>query len=255
MKDDHVPKLIPADAVRVWRGFKKKDISTEEFLQKSGSVFVPSGVLTQAKLGLQAYIPSFPIGTKDKPDTLPDETAILFWEDQQTHHDAFKTLAERVYTLTHGALYQMPPSRAVFPLLLADSIKKEQPYYLFDRPADWMCGCVRNLVGGRPKEKTAEDFIAGIYNQVKTLQTSNPEGMDGAIICAGNDYFAYWEHWVEEAAIKGTGIDDLAAMTDVALFKKALPVTLSAELWDQWEGIKVKAGDCFNLQFERRNKS
>jgi hypothetical protein len=244
---------VPANAVRVWRGFKKRGMGLKDFIEKSGSVFVPAGVLMQVDLGLQVYVPAFPAGAKDKSDTVPDETAILFWEDQQTYRDTFKTLAERVYTLTHGALYQMPPSTAAFPELLADSLNKEQPYYLFDIAVDWMHGTVRHLAGGRPKTKSSEDFIAKIFKRIKTLQSSRPEGMDGVIICAGGDYVVYWEHWAKDAVKQSNScIDDLAEMTDIALLKKAVPATLPAGLWDKWEGMNIKSGDCFNFQFERR---
>lgn len=252
-KKGRISNCVPADAVRVWRGFRTKEMSLEDFLLKSGEIFLPAGVLMQAGLGLQAYIPAFPAGKEDKPDTVPDETAILFWEDRQTYYEAFKTLAGRVYTLSHGALYQMPPSTAAFPVLLTDSFNREQPYYLFDNAADWMSGSVRHLVGGRPPATAPEDFPAGIFKHMKTIQSSNLKGMDGVIVCAGNDYVAYWEHWADEAGINNSLVEELAAMTDVALFKKALPVTIPAGLWDKWQGMDVKSGDCFNFRFERRN--
>ena len=71
----------------------------------SQTVFVPSTVLMQIDIGLEGYIPSVLGGLEGKPDTVPDETAILFWESQQTYRDGFKTLAVRTYTLTHGAVY------------------------------------------------------------------------------------------------------------------------------------------------------
>jgi hypothetical protein len=79
--------------------------------------------------------------------------------------------------------------------------------------------------------------------------------MDGAIACAGEDYLVYWEHWINSPAGEQNGcIDDLAKMTDVALLKAALPTTLPAGLWDDWEGMDIKSGDCFNFQFERRKR-
>ena len=87
-----VSKPVPPDAVRIWRGFRNSTLTEEKFFADLGSVFVPATVELQWPNGLDAYIPSFPAG-KGKPATVPDETAILFWDSQLTYHNGFNTLA------------------------------------------------------------------------------------------------------------------------------------------------------------------
>ena len=140
---------IPPDAVRVWRGYRAPTLALPDFFQKLGTVFVPATVKMQIAAGLDGYIPSVPAGLPNKPDSVPDETAILFWDSQQTYTDGFNVLAVRTYTLTHGAVYR-PPSGAEFPVVYAGALVSEQPYYLIDKPADWMHGQVSHLIGGRP---------------------------------------------------------------------------------------------------------
>lgn len=243
---------VPADAVRVWRGYKRSQLSLTDFFSKLGSVFVPAAVEMESRLGLHVYIPAFPAGVENKPDTVPDETAILFWKTQQNYHDAFKTLAERIYVLTHGALF-CPPSTASFPKILQTTFEAEQPYYLFDTPADWMYGVVSHLVGGRPKDQPPAAFLSHIQTWAKAEQQRAPEGLDGAIICAGNDYVVYWEHWID-AELKGSSINSLAKMVAPVLLKNAAPTSLPKGLWDTWEGFTITSGDCLNLQFKRVNK-
>ena len=242
---------VPADAVRVWRGYKRKELNLTEFFRKSGSVFVPAAVEMESNLGLHVYIPAFPAGAEKKPDTVPDETAILFWETQQTYHDAFKTLAERIYVLTHGPLFG-PPSTADFPKFLDNSFEAEQPYYLFDTPADWMYGVVTHLVGGRPEDQTPKEFLSTVQTWAKAQQSHQPEGLDGAIICAGEDYLVYWEHWTDLEYKENAFITSLAELVVPFLLKDAARVSLPAGLWDEWEGLTITTGDCLNLQFERR---
>jgi hypothetical protein len=244
------PIPVPANAVRVWRGYKQKELTLSEFFEKSGSVFVPAAVGMEAPLGLHVYVPAFPAGA-DKPDTVPDETAILFWETQETYHAAFKTLAERIYVLTHGPLFG-PPSTADFPLYLDKTFEAEQPYYLIDTPADWMYGVVTHLVGGRPDIETPSEFLSAVQQWAKDEQNHTPEGLDGALICAGNDYVVYWEHWVDQAYQKNSLINNLAALTAPVLLKDAEPLSLPAGLWDDWEGLIITSGNCLNLQFGRR---
>lgn len=245
------PIPVPADAVRVWRGYKRKDVALSTFFDKSGSVFVPAAVEMEAPLGLHVYVPAFPAGA-DKPVTVPDETAILFWETQQTYHDAFKTLAERIYVLTHGPLFG-PPSTADFPHYLDKTFEAEQPYYLVNTPADWMYGVVTHLVGGRPDNQTPNEFLSSVHQWAKAEQNRNPEGLDGALICAGNDYVVYWEHWIDPVYQKNSLINSLAALTVPVLLKDAAPLSLPAGLWDDWEGLTITSGDCLTLQFERRH--
>src|SRR5680860_419069 len=128
-------KLSPPNAVRVWRGFKSPALSQDDFFKRLSTVFVPATVEMQTRIGLDVYIPTIPGGLADKPAIVPDETAILFWNSQDTYHDGFKTLAVRTYTLTHGAVYTKE-SRADFPLLFAGELKVNQPYYLIDKPED-----------------------------------------------------------------------------------------------------------------------
>ena len=102
---------IPPDAVRVWRGYRAPALPQADFFTKLGTVFVPATVKMQIAIGLDGYLPSVPAGLEGKPDTVPDETAILFWDSQGTYTAGFDTLAVRTYTLTHGAVYR-PPSGA-----------------------------------------------------------------------------------------------------------------------------------------------
>jgi hypothetical protein len=85
---------FPADAVRVWRGFRQPELTLDQFYDKLGSVFVPATVKLQVQAGLQTYVPTVLAGLPGKPDSVPDETAILFWESQQTYWDGFTTLAD-----------------------------------------------------------------------------------------------------------------------------------------------------------------
>src|SRR5579862_9270454 len=94
-------KPVPPNAVRVWRGYKEPRLQLDQFYSKLGTVFVPSTVLMQINAGLYSYTPTVPAGLTGKPDMVPDETAILFWDSQETYWNGFNTLAVRTYTLTH----------------------------------------------------------------------------------------------------------------------------------------------------------
>jgi len=242
--------LIPPDAVRVWRGYRAPALALGDFLSKLGTVFVPATVEMQIKVGLEGYVPSIPGGLAAKPDSVPDETAILFWTTQQTYTDGFNTLAVRTYTLTHGAVYR-PPSGADFPTLFKGTLAAEKPCYLIAKPADWMKGEVQHLIGSRPAAVKPNDFRGGIATVLAQVQKQ--AGVAGAIACAGDDYLVYWE--LAGSGSGGSGIDSLTKLLGWSRLLLPNSTSLESGLWDVWPGMTINSGDSFNMQFKRRREA
>lgn len=240
-------RIVP-EAVRVWRGYRASAMSPADFFGKLGSVFIPATVKMQIEVGLDGYIPSIPAGLPDKPDSVPDETAILFWESQQSYADGFNTLAVRTYTLTHNAVYR-PPSGADFPVLFSGSLEAEKPHYLFDRPADWMKGSVQQLVGSRQGTQSPSEFRKQLAVALSVIQSQS--ALPGAIVCAGDDYLVYWELAGPNSK---SGIDQLAKLLNWSHRLSPIATSLDKGLWDVWPGMTVKSGDSFNMQFKRRRE-
>jgi hypothetical protein len=251
-------RIVPPDAVRVWRGFRLPDLNVAQFYNKLGTVFVPATVLMQIDAGLHSYTPTVPGGLAGKPDAVPDETAILFWESQATYWNGFTRLAVRTYTLTHNGVYvtQNNQSRADFPVLFAGSLTTDQPVYLFENPADWMHGAVTHFVAARPPGVDVAAFQTGVAKVLAEIQKT--VALDGAIACVGSDYLVYWELGpVAPGAKQGpTGITQLqTALTGWNQTFTPAPTFLPVGLWDEWSGMNVCAGSSFNLQFDRRNET
>jgi hypothetical protein len=244
----HPSRQLAPDAVRVWRGFRDPALQLSAFYERLNTVFVPATVLMQIDAGLDVYIPTVAAGLPGKPDEAPDETAILFWGSQQTYSDAFKKLAVRTYTLTHGAVYT-PSSGAGFPLMFAGELAVDQPYFLVEDEADWMRGAVRHLIGARPAEVDPGRFRAQIGELLLAAQASE---LHGAIACAGNDYVVYWE--LESSSPNGSA-ERFAALAECSAWSHTVasqPTKLDSGLWEDWPGMNIAPGDSLNLQFRRR---
>lgn len=241
---------IPPDGVKVWRGFRSPSLAQADFFAKLGQVFIPATVEMQIAIGLDAYLPTVPAGLADKPDTVPDETALIFWDSQQTYTDGFETLAVRTYTLTHGAVYTpKPQSDAQFTIPLAPGpLVPNQPYYLVDQPADWMHGTPSHTIVGRPDSQSPDDFQAAYAPLMESL--SGSAGIDGGIVCAGDDYLVFWAL----GAAAATAAEQVAGAAGGGWTHVATPqpTSLPAGLWDVWPGMTVQPGDSFNMQFKRR---
>ncbi|HEU5108851.1 MAG TPA: hypothetical protein VFT95_09870, partial [Micromonosporaceae bacterium] len=248
-------RAIPADAVRVWRGFRSPAMALPDFLDRLNTVFIPATVRMQVDAGLDGYLPAVPAGLPGKPDTVPDETAILFWDSPQTYTDGFKTLAVRTYTLTHAAVYA-PGSRADFPIPYAGEVVADQPYHLADQPADWMHGAVWHLLGGRPAGTAPADFLGAVAGALTARQRAG--GFAGAIACAGADYLAYWEMRTDvppgtppDAAFQAA-FQTVGAVLDWRHAAPAAPTPVERGLWEQWPGLSVGSGSVLNTRFLRR---
>lgn len=248
-------KAVPPNAVRVWRGYRLPALPVDQFYSKLGTVFVPATVLMQIDAGLYSYTPTVPAGLDGKPDTVPDETAILFWDSQETYWNGFTKLAVRTYTLTHGGVYLTAnnQSRADLPVLFSGSLTADQPVYLFDKAADWMHGAISHLVAARAPNVDSTAFRIAVSTVLSTIQKQVP--LEGAIACLGNDYLVYWE--LGSAApgtpTPPTGIPALQAV--VSGWNQAFspaPTFVPIGLWDEWAGMDVRAGSSFNMQFTRR---
>jgi hypothetical protein len=244
------------DSVRVWRGFRLPELTIDQFCGKLGEVFVPATVKLQVQAGLQVYVPTVLAGVDRKPDSVPDETAILFWESQQTYWDAFKTLAVRAYTLTHNGVYttSSPTSRADFPTPFDGTLEADRPVSLFENAADWMAGPVTHLVGGRPQAKDPGQFRADVGAVLREIQSD--AALAGAIACAGDDYVVYWELGPLDASTPqlSSVLDLLRSVVEWHHVFTPVPTPLPVDLWDVWSGMDVKSGSSFNMQFDRRTR-
>ena len=243
------PKPVAPDSVHVWRGFRSQAKTQAEFAKFLGTVFVPACALLQPNAGLHAYLPSMP-AQEGKPAGVPDQTALMFWTTPQTYHDGFKKLAVRAYTNLHGDAYDTSISSAQFPVPLADAVKSEQPYYLINKPADWMLGTVQHLIGGRPEGQAADAFFAGIRQWAAALQADPPSGLDGGLLCAGESYVVAWLLW-DPAAVSSDPIQALGKLTTPCLDSTAASEVLPAGLWDDWPGLDLTKPTCLNIQLDR----
>jgi hypothetical protein len=248
-----IGKPVPPNAVRVWRGYRLPTLPLDQFYSKLGTVFVPATVLMQIDAGLCSYTPTVPAGLTGKPDTVPDETAILFWESPETYWNGFTRLAVRTYTLTHGGVYLPIQSRADLPVLFKGTLAADQPVYLFNKAADWMRGTINHFVAERPATMDLPAFQAAVATVLSNIQKQAL--LDGAIACVGNDYLVYWEL---RPVVTGTqtppsGIPTLqSALTGWSQVFTPAPTFVPVGLWDEWAGMDVRAGSSFNMQFTRR---
>ena len=106
----------------------------------------------------------------------------------------------------------------------------DQPYFIVDAAADWMCGGVLHVVGGRDEGLAPDDFRAEVGQAVEEVQKA--EALQGAIICISADYLVYWQL---------DGSEDLSKLRSCCGWSETFepqPTSLPAGLWDIWPGCR-----------------
>jgi hypothetical protein len=249
------PQPIPPDTVRVWRGYRSAEVSYADFAAFLGTVFVPACALLQPRAGLAAYVPSM-MRQDGKPETVPDQTALMFWATEAAHDAANATVAVRAYQNLHGDAYDTKRSSSAVPVAFDGALLSEQPYHLLNTPADWMLGSVRHFVGARPDGQDPGAWLAELGDWASDYAGQPPAGVDGALICVGDGYVAFWEHTPETAGTApapapGPALDQLGALATGFLSKEAVAVTPGGGLWGQWAGWDLAVFDCINVQLTR----
>ena len=245
---------VPPNSVYVWRGFKSAARTYDQFAQFLGSVFVPACALLQPRVGLRAYLPTM-VPQDEKPDALPDQTALMFWATPQAHDLANRAIAVRIYQNLHGDAYDLVKSHTPeVPVSIAtakDALVPEQPYFLLDQAADWMLGTVHHLVGARRPELEPAAFLAQAHAWAAGFHATPAAGVDAALVCCGNDYAVAWVHSAVGTPGLSAALDDLAALTVPALRAAPRARALPAGLWDDWPGLDLTNETCLNIQLAR----
>jgi hypothetical protein len=216
-------------------------MAVEDFYGWFGQVAFASGPVLQAGAGLDVYVVAMLAGMPGKPDGVPDQAAVLFWDDQQAHADGPKHYGVRLYQTIHKGVYG---SAAVdWAQRFTGELAAGQPAFLVDQPADWMAGPVTAVVGSRPQDVAPADFRAGIAQDLDGV-----EGARGAAVCADDDYLVYF--------VLGDGAPGAAALAERCDWKhvvEAKQVDLSAvTVGDEWPGLTIGPGDCINPRYVRR---
>jgi hypothetical protein len=245
-RDHYVPRPVPADSVRVFRGRKKADTRRDMFVQRLGQLFMPITVQMQRLYGLTAYLPA--ILPESKDSTIPDEVALVFYRTQECYHEAKRCIGGRAYSELHELAFDMSTSHSEFPrLLAANEITPDQPYHLFERSIDWQTGYSRLFVGTRKAGAGSDAFLAGVAKVARQVQV-DPRSLDAVIFCATSDCVVWWDH--SPTGVATGPAHYLDAVADRVHSSAARRLRVPPNLLEPYAGLSLNAKtDFLNLQF------
>lgn len=254
---------IRPDSVRVSWWYKAQHISRRKFEQRLGQIFIPSWVLLTSPIGMTSYYPS--LVPEDKCQNVPDETAIVFFESQDVYKNRRVATAGRLagYEL-HQVVFDMEQksgpkvSFTAFPILMEEEIKTDIAYYLIDQPADWFHGTTDHYLGvftvkSSQGSSSHEKFLPFLYDAMSALQTNKPEGLSGLLFGVSSDTFMMWANWSDaddpgRSQLLKNIKNELRTVLDAPCTPTDIPLSLS----DEYSGVDVKPGTCYDTRFRRR---
>jgi hypothetical protein len=89
--------------IRFWRGFKQDTSTSAEFKYNVAEHLVPATVTVGKDKGLVSYMPVFLTNDQAKPEFVPDEIAIIQYEDEATYKNLAATPEFSAYGKMHYA--------------------------------------------------------------------------------------------------------------------------------------------------------
>lgn len=248
--DDVKAEQLP---IRLWWGFKRKDIGRADLLEQLRSVFLPATVqVMHRRLGaLSAYLPVV------LPDHgcigVPDEMALVVYRSLEQYQAAMETLEGRAYQLLHQAVFQSPSSSNGFPVRFAHTLECNQPYFLWSRSDQWMESWSTVLVGRRPVGLKKAHFLEGVQQALVQIQQRQHEDNtpSAVLVRATSNVVSYFEMWTGNSIPNANTSNILASKVKVHMRSGASPHHVPFELNEagkSWLSLSGE-GEFINLQF------
>jgi len=242
---------VPADAARVFCGYRRTGMAREDFLRELGRTFMPGTPLMQAPLGLAAYLPAV-IDDETNFD-VPDEVALIVYASQAVYQAKRETsLSRRMYTHSHVAVFDMQRSHAAFPQSLMTPLPVNpagQPFawYLFDASVDWQDGHTRFVLIGRDGDGT-DMHAAALAMMGSARQVLADRGFDQVVGLTAPSFTALWLHApsLHEETLAALGI----VPAGVAVIRD-LQCQTPYVVGDGDPGVTITGAAAFSFRFSR----
>lgn len=249
---------------RVFRGYRRADVSVERFLSELGSTFIPAAPKTHQKNGLIAYVPA--VLPQGATAGTPDEIAIVVYESPEVYAIARATPEGVAYGNLHWTLFEEPMKEGATPadhrtkshsaVPFARDLKLDEPVDVFHRYVDWQQGHTTVFAGTKLPGMSKEAWLARVSQHVAMARDAFAgQGLDGYIAVVHSEgphdltQEIAWMHWTSEEAMNKAFASEAGkkvAADAAQLFK--------VEMWGAAPafGGTIAPGQAVNVRFTPR---
>jgi hypothetical protein len=242
-----VTYTISATAIRVFYGFKNPSLSDERFYQTVGHTFMPGTPYMLRELGLASYTSGVLMGVADA--AVPQEFALIGYATPDVYRSATNnTLQGRMYSQTHGGVYDSSRSHAAFPVDLAHLPPgATDPFFTWGDITDWQAGRIAVYIGRANDGISGNEFRKAVRDAVCAIG----KGDNDLLICLPEDhFFIAWVH----ACDSRSPAPDWSPLTRVS--KTVLVTTARRVVWRDSEppALDFTESSVLNWVFVREDR-
>jgi hypothetical protein len=233
---------------RVFRGFRKADLSPGQFYAEIQNRFIPAAPSTHAKNGLVAYLPG--LSPLRKAADIPDELAIVASESAEVYQKARNTPEGQAYADLHWEVFDKERSKSTSAVPFEATVQSDVGYDVMQSPTDWQKGHSTLFIGLRKADVSAETFLAQLSEHVAQVKKTLGSGvLKGYIVIANENYEIAYQNWSSKNAMQRA----FSAPQGQALGAEAgrLMNTLQWSEAVPFAG-KIGPGQLVNARFQRR---
>ncbi len=198
---------------RFWIGYKRADLELEKFDEVIRDVFVRSTIKTGECGGLQGYFPVL-LAKPQKKSTIPDEIALIPYQDEPTYRAIREGSVGSVYGPLHFDYFDRATSKSAVPVAYAGKVEVGNAYDLSAEKVFWQKG--ETLFSFSPG--TGNEVISGSVQKYLDQLNENRSklGIDGYVVLVGKDFLVEYFHrqtawtageWKKVAEIKNKAMD------------------------------------------------
>ncbi len=245
---------VTANTIRVFAGFRHPDLNVAAFLEGLGRTFMPGTPYMLQPNGLAAYIPG--VVQEEAGSPCPHEIALIIWPSIEVQRMATReTLRGRVYTQSHGGVYDNARTKAYFPKLF-DAFDPTKPednaFYLFGESIDWQEGATFvHTAAKRDPQMSGVDFRSGVLQLLRDCRAKlQAGGVDECICMVRDDYLIVWSHHIDPQAQNAPSwslLDAVASLSSAVLATRVI-------CRDEPPVVTVQGTMALNFIFERSAK-
>ncbi|MDB4991309.1 MAG: hypothetical protein JWN04_6487 [Myxococcaceae bacterium] len=189
----------PIEAVRLWRGRRRAELSADDFARQLRTLFIPATVRTMQPLGLVAYLPS--LLAENGTASLPSEIALVAYGSRSAYESARESELGRAYGALHGSLFEFADnaSYSEFVSLWHDEpLQRDRAYSLFEDEVDWQRGVTLTHFAALVDESA----LAGLSEFLSTLRRARPPGLRAYVFMVVGQWFFRWAHFGDVADVR-----------------------------------------------------
>lgn len=125
-----------ASHIRFWVGFKKKDVTTEFFLNGLNKIFFGETIQVGQGKGLISYQPYITQMNKD----IPDELALVVYENEEKYRQIRATPEGQQYGIRHWDYFEKEKSKSTVAQNFEGKLEQGSAYELNPQFVDWQKG-------------------------------------------------------------------------------------------------------------------